>query len=105
MPYGSPDGPTATQLDTVVPDRPALIIDEGATQPGPIPRSTSANITAETPDPVPGVHFFQRDMLGKPTGWLVEGAAIDVTDALGVVSESTLRERALSSFPIWPLWV
>jgi predicted amidohydrolase YtcJ len=38
-------------------------------------------------------------MLGNPTGWLVEGAAIDpVTDALGVVSESTLRERAPGFF-------
>ena len=94
------DGPTAAQLDAAVPDRPALIIDEGGhTAWANSLALQAANITADTPDPVPGAHFFQRDMLGTPTGWLVEGAAIDpVTDALGVVSEKTLRERAPQFF-------
>ena len=94
------NGPTAAQLDAVVPDRPALIIDEGGhTAWANSLALQAASITADTPDPVPGAHFFQRDMLGNPTGWLVEGAAIDpVTDALGVVSESTLRERAPGFF-------
>ena len=89
------DGPTAAQLDAVVPHRPALIIDEGGhTAWANSLALTAANITAGTPDPVPGAHFFQRDMLGNPTGWLVEGAAIDpVSDALGLVSEDALRER------------
>jgi predicted amidohydrolase YtcJ len=94
------DGPTAAQLDTVVPNRPALIIDEGGhTAWANSLALQAANITAATPDPVPGAHFFQRDMLGNPTGWLVEGAAIDpVTEALGIVSENTLRERAPQFF-------
>ena len=94
------NGPTAAQLDAVIPDRPALIIDEGGhTAWANSLALQAASITADTPDPVPGAHFFQRDMLGNPTGWLVEGAAIDpVTDALGVVSESTLRERAPGFF-------
>ena len=38
-------------------------------------------------------------MLGNPTGWLVEGAAIDpVSDALGLVSEAVLREKAPGFF-------
>ena len=94
------DGPTAAQLDSVVPDRPALIIDEGGhTAWANSLALRAADITAVTPDPVPGAHFFQRDELGNPTGWLVEGAAIDpVTDALGVVSEQTLRDRAPAFF-------
>lgn len=94
------NGPTAAQLDAVIPGRPALIIDEGGhTAWANSLALQAASITADTPDPVPGAHFFQRDMLGNPTGWLVEGAAIDpVTDALGVVSESTLRERAPGFF-------
>lgn len=94
------NGPTAAQLDAVIPDRPALIIDEGGhTAWANSLALQAASITADTPDPVPGAHFFQRDMLGNPTGWLVEGAAIDpVTDTLGVVSESTLRERAPGFF-------
>ena len=94
------DGPTAARLDAVVPDRPALIIDEGGhTAWANSLALAAANITAGTPDPVPGAHFFQRDMLGNPTGWLVEGAAIDpVSDALGLVSEDALREKAPTFF-------
>ena len=94
------DGPTAAQLDAVVPDRPALIIDEGGhTAWANSLALAAANITTSTPDPVPGAHFFQRDMLGNPTGWLVEGAAIDpVSDALGLVSEAALREKAPGFF-------
>lgn len=94
------DGPTAAQLDTVVPNRPALIIDEGGhTAWANSLALAEADITANTPDPVPGAHFFQRDMLGNPTGWLVEGAAIDpVSDALGLVSEQALREKAPGFF-------
>ena len=94
------DGPTAAQLDAVVPHRPALIIDEGGhTAWANSLALAAADITASTPDPVPGAHFFQRDMLGNPTGWLVEGAAIDpVSDALGLVSEDALREKAPGFF-------
>lgn len=94
------NGPTAAQLDSVVPDRPALIIDEGGhTAWANSLALEAAKITANTPDPVPGAHFFQRDMLGNPTGWLVEGAAIDpVSDALGLVSEAALRDKAPGFF-------
>jgi len=94
------NGPTAAQLDAVVPDRPALIIDEGGHTAWANSRAlAAAEITASTPDPVPGAHFFQRDILGNPTGWLVEGAAIGpVSDALGLVSETALREKAPGFF-------
>jgi predicted amidohydrolase YtcJ len=90
------DGPTAAELDTVVADRPALIIDEGGhTAWANSLALAAAGINRETPDPVPGAHFFQRDDAGRPTGWLVEGAAIDpVMEALGVVSIPALAELA-----------
>jgi len=95
-----PDGPTATQLDEVVSDRPALIIDEGGhTAWANSAALAAAGIDADTPDPVPGAHFFQRDVDGNPTGWLVEGAAIDpVMEALGVVSMPALRAAAPGFF-------
>ena len=94
------NGPTAAELDAVVPDRPALMIDEGGhTAWANSLALAAAGITADTPDPVPGAHFFQRDQLGNPTGWLVEGAAIHpVTQALGVVSEASLRAKAPGFF-------
>ena len=89
-------GPTAVDLDEVIPDRPALIIDEGGhTAWANSMALAAAGISANTPDPVPGAHFFQRDDAGNPTGWLVEGAAIEpVMTALAVVSRETLAERA-----------
>ena len=88
------------QLDAVVPHRPALIIDEGGhTAWANSLALANAAISAQTPDPVPGAHFFQRDQLGNPTGWLVEGAAIEpVKKALGVVSERSLRSAAPGFF-------
>lgn len=94
------DGPSAAELDAVVSDRPALIIDEGGHTAWANSRALAmAGISADTPDPVPGAHFFQRDDSGEPTGWLVEGAAIEpVSDALGLVSMPALREAAPGFF-------
>ena len=94
------DGPTAATLDEIVGDRPALIIDEGGhTGWANSAALAAAGIDAETPDPVPGAHFYQRDDDGNPTGWLVEGAAIDpVVRALGIVSMPALREAAPEFF-------
>ena len=94
------DGPTAAALDEVVGDRPALIIDEGGhTAWANSAALRAADVDKDTPDPVPGAHFFQRDEDGNPTGWLVEGAAIEaVTDALGLVSLPALRKVAPNFF-------
>ena len=93
-------GPTAAQLDAVVSDRPALIVDEGGhTAWANSLALAAAGIDRDTPDPVPGAHFFQRDEDGNPTGWLVEGAAIDpVSEALGVVSAEALEIAAPGFF-------
>ncbi len=88
------DGPSAQELDDIVSDRPALIIDEGGhTAWANSMALNMAGISAQSPDPVPGAHFFQRDDTGQPTGWLVEGAAIaPVMKALNVVSMPALRK-------------
>ena len=96
------DGPTADDLDRVVPDRPALIIDEGGhTAWANSLALTAAGISADTPDPVPGAHFYQRDADGNPTGWLVEGAAIEpVMNTLSIVSLPALRQAAPDFFKL-----
>ncbi|MBL6695930.1 MAG: amidohydrolase [Luminiphilus sp.] len=90
------DGPTAAQLDEIVMDKPALIIDEGGHTAWANSKAMAlAGITKSTPDPVPGAHFFQRDEDGVPTGWLVEGAAIGpVATALNLVSKEVLEKKA-----------
>ncbi|MDG2461028.1 MAG: amidohydrolase [Luminiphilus sp.] len=93
-------GPTAAQLDAIVPDRPALIIDEGGhTAWANTLALAAAGIDRDTPDPIPGAHFYKRDEDGVPTGWLVEGAAIaPVSEALKLVSEEALALAAPAFF-------
>jgi len=94
------NGPKAAQLDAIIPDRPALIVDEGGhTAWANTLALAAAGIDRNTPDPIPGAHFFQRDGDGEPTGWLVEGAAIaPVAEALKLVSEEALALAAPAFF-------
>lgn len=91
-----PGGPTAKDLDGVVSDRPVIIFDEGF-------HSAWVNtlamemvgITAATPDPKPGAHFYRRYPDGSPTGWLIEGEAFGwVAEALGVIDSEILDTSA-----------
>ncbi|MFC4993856.1 amidohydrolase [Rubritalea tangerina] len=65
--------PTAKDLDTVVPDRPAILLDftihdawlnSAALK--------AANITKDTPDTLPGVTYWVRDKEGNPLGAAIE---------------------------------
>jgi len=95
-------GPTADQLDAVVGDRPAIIIDEGGHSAWVNSRALAvAGITRDTPDPVPGAHYLKRYSDGSPTGWLVEGGAFGpVVDALGVITAQRLAAAAEHFFPV-----
>ena len=97
-----PDGPTAKQLDAVVPDRPAIIADEGGhTAWANTAAMRIAGLTRETPDPVPGAHYYQRHRDGTPTGWLVESAAFaPVMDALEGISRERLDQGAGVFLPL-----
>ena len=89
-------GPTAAMLDTVVSDRPAIIFDEGFHSAWiNTPAMEMAGLDANTPDPVPGAHYFKRDENGVPTGWLVEGGAFQpIADRLAVVTPESLAAGA-----------
>lgn len=51
-----------------------------------------AGIDKNTPDPLPGVHYYQRDKNGEPTGWLVEGAAFwPLVPLFGIGSKEDFR--------------
>ena len=51
-----------------------------------------AGIDKNTPDPLPGVHYYQRDKNSEPTGWLVEGAAFwPLVPLFGIGSKEDFR--------------
>ena len=72
----APDGPQATFLDRAVSDRPVYLIASDAHSAWVNSKGLELlNITPDTPDPIPGVHYYKRDAGGKATGWLVEANA------------------------------
>ncbi|MCA0931363.1 amidohydrolase [Lutimonas saemankumensis] len=87
--------PTAKDLDAVVPDRPAFILDN-TIHDGWLNTAAlkAANITKETPDLVPGVTYWVRDEKGNPTGIAIE---IQWFGAFGKIAwdpELMIRESA-----------
>ena len=70
-------GPTKAELDRMFPDRPVFLMAIDVHS-GWVNSKTLelAGVDANTPDPVPGFSFYQRDpKTGEATGWLVEGPA------------------------------
>ena len=70
-------GPNKADLDKLFPDRPVLLVAIDCHSAWVNSKALElAGINAKTPDPVPGVSYFQRDpKTGEPTGWVVETAA------------------------------
>lgn len=66
-------GPRKEMLDSVITDKPVVLIDEGGHTAWVNSNALELfGIDENSPDPIPGKHFYQRDEDGTPTGWLVE---------------------------------
>ena len=87
--------PTAELLDSLVPDRPAYLLNRD--HHGAWVNNAAlqlANITARTPDPSDG--RIERDASGNPTGTLHEGAMDLVTAFIPEPDAATLRSGLLA---------
>jgi len=88
-----PAGPTRQMIDSVVPDRPVLIMDEGFHGAWANSRALAElNITQDTADPVPGFSYYKRDENGDATGYLLEGTAGMAMNGLNVITEDVIVE-------------
>ena len=66
-------GPKKEMLDEVCSDKPVMILGSSAHEAWVNTKTLElAGITKDTPDPIPGFHYFHRDAEGNPTGHLVE---------------------------------
>ena len=97
--------PTAIDLDTAVPDRPAFIFDFTIHDAWLNSKALAAGgINKETPDPIPNFTYWVRDKDGNPTGAAIELAwmppYIDSgawqREVLITDSQKTLYDRAAS---------
>jgi predicted amidohydrolase YtcJ len=92
-------GPTAARLDAVVGDRSAFIVDEGGHTAWINSHAMEqVGLTSDTPDPVPGSHYFQRYPDGRPTGWLLESGAFGPIQDQLIVQTSESLQRAAAVF-------
>jgi len=94
--------PTAKDLDTVVPDRPAILLDFTIHDAW---LNTSAlkaaNITKDTPDTLPGVTYWVRDGEGNPLGAAIEIQWMQAYIDMGAWdAENMVRQSADELFTI-----
>ncbi len=65
--------PHKGQLDAIESDKPIILIDAGGHTAWVNSKALElAGIDKNTPDPIPGSHFYQRDGQGNPTGYCLE---------------------------------
>lgn len=66
-------GPKKEMLDEICADKPIMILGSSAHEAWVNTKTLKlAGITKDTPDPIPGFHYFHRDEEGNPTGHLLE---------------------------------
>lgn len=93
-----PDGPKASDLDAIEKNRPLIVFDYGGHSMWVNSKVLAiAGITKETPDPLPGGHYYKRDKEGAPTGWCIEPMSfMPIIRKLGVTPEEIIAaERKL----------
>lgn len=67
------NGPKKEMLDEICADKPMMILGSSAHEAWVNSKALElAGITKDTPDPIPGFHYFHRDADGEPTGHLLE---------------------------------
>jgi hypothetical protein len=78
-------------IDSIVADRPVLIMDEGFHGAWANTRALEElNITRDTADPTPGFSYYKRDESGDATGYLLEGTAGMAMQSLNVITEDVV---------------
>ncbi len=67
-------GPKKELLDDICADKPMFFMGSGGHEAwGNTKCFEAAGVTKDTPDPLPGLHYFSRDAEGNPAGHIVEG--------------------------------
>ncbi|MGE2727646.1 amidohydrolase [Mycolicibacterium pulveris] len=87
-----PEGPTRTELDRVLPDRPGFFFAiDGHSLWANSTALEMAGVSRDTEDPVPGFSYYARDENGDPTGYVLEvNAALSLVDAIEPISAENM---------------
>lgn len=87
-----PDGPTRTELDGVLPDRPGFFFAiDGHSLWANSKALEIAGVSRATQDPIPGFSYYARDQDGEPTGYVLEvNAVLSLVNAIEPISPETM---------------
>jgi predicted amidohydrolase YtcJ len=87
------EGPTREMLDAVLPNRPAFFFSiDGHSLWANSKALEIAGISADTRDPIPDFSYFTRDKNGRPTGYILEVAAVlQVVNAVDPISRDAMK--------------
>ena len=95
-------GPTKTELDKLFPDRPVMLVAIDVHSAWVNSKALElAGVNAKTPDPAPGVSYFQRDpKTSEPTGWVVETPAEqEILAKLDPPTQGAMNEATAEQLP------
>jgi predicted amidohydrolase YtcJ len=94
-----PEGPDRRLLDEVFGDTPVLLTDISCHALWVSSAAlAAAGVTRETPDPVPGYAMFARDESGEPTGWVLEGPAVEmIREPLAPLTPERARRQLVAA--------
>ena len=87
-----PEGPKKEDLDAIDSKRPIVVLDGSIHSAWVNSKAFEiAGITRETPDPLPGGHYFKRDKTGTPSGFCVEPMSfVPIIMKLGITQEGIM---------------
>ena len=102
------EGPKKELLDAISTEKPIVLIDEGWHSAWVNSKAFElSGIDKNTPDPIPGIHFYKRDKNGNPTGWCVENNSfapilkkLKIVNANNIISKSPELFNLFSSVGI-----
>lgn len=98
-----PDGPRKRVLDEVVADRPVILVDGGGHSAWGNSRTFEVlGIDRDTPDPIPGSHYYKRDAEGEPTGWMLESQTF--MPAMAKLGSATVESTVAGAAQPFALW-
>lgn len=87
-------GPKKEDLDRICADKPVIILGSGGHEGWCNSKAFElAGVDKNTPDPLPGFQYFERDEEGNPTGHLVEtGAECVIFDSIDFFDRDEVRQ-------------
>ena len=97
------EGPKKELLDAVSTKIPVVLIDEGWHSAWVNSKALElAGIDKNTPDPIPGKHFYKRDQKGNPTGWCLENNSFaPILKKLKIVSADNIVLKSKELFDLF----